>query len=306
MKSFAFATAVLLALSAGPLAAETDWSKVDQAFGKKGAAKPGDVYQVTFPRTDLQVTLDGVALKPGFALGTHVEFLPMGDRAMVMGDLVLTEAEINPVMKRLIEGGVEIAAIHNHLLRAQPPVMYMHVTATGDAGRIADTIRSALEQSKTPVAAAPPAPAPAPGAQPAAADLDLAAVEGALALKGTNNNGIYQFSAPRAEAVTDAGMTIPPAMGIATAINFQPTGGNKAAITGDFVLLGKEVNPVLRELRAHGIEVTALHSHMLQEEPRLLFMHFWAHDDATRLATGLRAALDKANMKKPEQVSGTK
>src|SRR3954466_14288547 len=171
MKAIVIATAALLSLAAAPArSADIDWSPVDQAFGKKGAPQAGEVYRVTFPRTDLQVTLDGVALKPGFALGTHIEFLPMGKQAMVMGDLVLTEAEVNPVMKKLIEGGVEIAAIHNHLLRAQPNVMYMHIGGSGDAGKLAQTIRAALEQSKTPLAA------PATASAPPAIDFDTGAV----------------------------------------------------------------------------------------------------------------------------------
>jgi len=293
MNKIAVATAALLGLAALPAhAADMDWSPVDQAFGKKGAAQPGDVYRVTFPRSDLQITLDGIALKPGFALGTHVEFLPMGSQAMVMGDLVLTDAEVNPVMKKLIEGGIEITAVHNHLLRAQPNVMYMHIGGSGDPGKLAQAIRSGLEQSKTPLTA-PPAASPPP-----AIDFDTGAVDATLGAKGNNNGGVYQFGIPRAEPIMEQGMAIPPSMGTAIAINFQPLGQGKAAITGDFVLLAQEVNPVLRALRANGIEVTALHSHMLDDQPHMYFMHFWAQDDALTLAKGLRAALDKANVKK--------
>jgi len=294
MNKIVAAAAALLALAALPAhAADMDWSSVDQAFGKKGAAQPGEVYRVTFPRSDLQITLDGVALKPGFALGTHVEFLPMGgNQAMVMGDLVLTDAEINPVMKKLIEGGVDITAIHNHLLRSQPNVMYMHIGGSGDPGKLAQTIRSALEQSKTPLTAAPAAN------PPPAIDFDTGAVDATLGAKGNNNGGVYQFAVPRAEPIMEQGMAMPPAMGTAIAINFQPLGQGKAAITGDFVLLAKEVNPVLQALRANGIEVTALHSHMLDDQPHMYFMHFWAQNDAVTLAKGLRAALDKANVKK--------
>ena len=292
MKPPVIATA-LLAFAAFPAhSADMDWSKVDQAFGKKGAPQAGDVYRLTFPRTDLQVTLDGVALKPGFALGTHVEFLPMGSQAMVMGDLVLTDAEVNPVMKKLIEGGIEISAIHNHLLREQPKVMYMHIGGTGDPGKLAQAIKAGLEQSKTPLAA------PAAASPPPAIDFDTAAVDAAMGAKGNNNGGVYQVSVPRAESIMEQGMAIPPAMGTGIGINFQPLGQGKAAVTGDFVLLAKEVNPVLQALRAGGIEVTALHSHMLDDEPHMYFMHFWGHDDAVTLARTLRTALDKANVKK--------
>ena len=293
MKIIIATGALILAMLATPVrAAEMDWSPVDAAFGKKGTAMPGGVYRVTFPRTDLQVALDGTTLKPGFALGTHVEFLPMGGQAMLMGDLVLLEPEISPVMKTLEEGGVQITAVHNHLLREQPKVMYMHIGGSGDPGKLAATIKAALAQSKTPLA--PPSAA----APPPAIDFDTAAVDAALGAKGNNNGGVYQFGIPRAEPIKEMGMELPPAMGVAHGINFQPLGGGKAAITGDFVLADKEVNPVLQTLRANGIEVTALHSHMLDDQPHMLFMHFWAQDDAVKLAKALGAALGKSSVKK--------
>jgi hypothetical protein len=192
-------------------------------------------------------------------------------------------------MKKLIENGIEISAIHNHLLRVQPNVMYMHVGGTGDPAKLAQAIRAGLELSKTPLTA------PAAASAPPAIEFDTAAVDSAMGAKGNNNGGVYQFSIPRAETITDQGMTMPPAMGTAIAINFQPLGGSKAAITGDFVMLAKEVNLVLQALRANGIEVTALHSHMLDDNPHMFFMHFWANDDAVKLAKGLRAGLDKTN-----------
>jgi hypothetical protein len=217
----------------------------------------------------------------------------MGDNGMVMGDLVLTMDEVSPVMKRLIEGGIEVTALHNHLLRNQPFTMYMHVLGHGDPVKLAATLHTALAESKTPFAA----PA-APAAAPPPIDLDTAAIDAALGAKGSNNGGVYQFGIPRAEPIKDGGMGVPPAMGSAVAINFQPTGDGKAAITGDFVLIAKEVNPVAKALREHGIEVTALHNHMLDDEPRLFFMHFWANDDAKKLAEGLKAALALVNIAK--------
>jgi hypothetical protein len=188
-------------------------------------------------------------------------------------------------MKKLVEGGIDVTALHNHLLRNQPFTMYMHVLGRGDPVQLAATLHTALAESKTPLAAAP-ALAPSPPI-----DLDTAALDAALGAKGTNIGGVYQFGIPRAEPIKDGGMGVPPAMGSAVAINFQPTGSGKAAITGDFVLIAKEVNPVAKALREHGIEVTALHNHMLDDEPRLFFMHFWANDDAKKLAEGLKAAL---------------
>ena len=278
-------------LCASASATDTDWSRVDQALGKKGTDQPGGVHKYGLPRSDLSVTVDGVAIKPALALGSWLAFQPAGEGAMVMGDLVLTDAEISPVMQRLIQGGVQITAIHNHLLRTSVPVFYMHVGGHGDPVKLAEALHAGLALSKTPLSQASAAPPAAP------LELDTAAIEQTLGYKGTPNGGVYQFSIPRAEPITAAGMAVPASMGTATALNFQPTGGGKAAITGDFVLLGSEVNPILKALRQHGIEVTALHSHMIDDSPHLYFMHFWANDDAKRLAQGLRAALDLANLR---------
>ena len=270
-------------------AQEVDWQKVDAAFARKAAVVAGDVHRYAFPRTDLQVTLEGVAIKPALALGGWVAFKPMHAGVMVMGDLVLLESEINPVMAKLIEGGLDITAVHNHLLRANPATFYMHVGGIGDPAKLAKAIHDALAVSKTPLAA----PA-APAAQPAI-DLDTAELDKIIGVKGNPVGGVYQFAVPRRDQVTQSGMTLTPVgpLGLAIAMGFQPTGNAKAAITGDFVMTADEVNPVLRTLRQNGIEVTALHSHMLDEQPRLFFMHFWANDDAIKLARGLRAALDK-------------
>jgi hypothetical protein len=269
-------------------AQDVNWDKVDAALGRK-AAVSGDVHRYAFPRTDLTVTLDGVTIKPALALGGWVAFKPAHGGAMVMGDLVLTEGEITPVLTTLTQNGLEITAIHNHVLRGNPATFYMHVGGHGDPEKLATAILQALQSSKTPLA-----PPPAPAAQPAI-DLDTAQLDQIVGAKGSQNGGVYQFTVPRRDAVNEGGMTIAPPgpMGVATAINFQPTGGGKAAITGDFVLTGDEVNPVIKALRAGGIEVTAIHSHMLDEQPRLIFMHFWANDDAQKLARGLRDALDK-------------
>jgi Domain of Unknown Function (DUF1259) len=269
-------------------AQEINWQQVDDALGRKPAVS-GDVHRYGFPRSDLSVTLDGVTIKPALALGGWVAFKPMHGEAMVMGDLVLLETEINPVMLKLIEGGLEITAVHNHLLRASPATFYMHVGGHGDPAKMAAVIHDALAASKTPLAAAPAA------AAPPAVDLDTAQLDQLIGAKGQANGGVYQFNVPRRDPVTEAGMPLtPPApLGAAIAINFQPTGGAKAAITGDFVLTNDEVNPVIKALRVNGIDVTAVHSHMLDEQPRLFFLHFWANDDALKLAKGLRAALDK-------------
>jgi hypothetical protein len=278
-------------LSTSALAAEIDWAKVDKALGRQGAAMPSDVHRYGFPRGDLHVTLDGVVLLPAFALGGWLAFKAEDDGAMVMGDVVLTEDEINPVMSKMLAGGIAVTAVHNHLLRAQPATFYMHVEGHGDVVRLATTLHDALAVSHTPLAA----PGAAAATKP---DVDVEQIEQVLGRKGNAVGAVLQFGFPRGDAITAAGMTVPPSLGTATAVNFQPTGGGKAAITGDFVLEAQEVEPVLAALRSAGIEVTALHNHMLNDEPRAFFVHFWANDDAVKLAHGIRAALDKVNVAK--------
>ena len=273
-------------------AAAPDWSAIAAALGKPGTDMNG-VYRVGLPRSDLHVTLDGVVLKPTLALGSWLAFAPMGDKTMVMGDLVLTEGEVGPVMKKLEEGGIDITALHNHLFRARPATFYMHVYAEGDAVTLAKALHDALMLSKTPFTAAP-----APTTPPKI-DLDTAAIDSALGGKGKIAGGVYQVGIPRSAPVTEHGMTVPPAMGSAEAINFQPTAKGSAAITGDFVLIASEVNPVLRALRENGIEVTALHNHMLDDEPRLFFMHFWANAPLPKLLAGLHAALSHVAVQAP-------
>jgi len=289
------ATIAILTLSFGQLctqamAAETDWKKVDLVFGRP-AAVSGNVHRYGLPRSDLKVSVDGVQIKPGFALGGWLAFEPMGDATMMMGDLVLTEREIAPVMSKLLAEGLQVTALHNHLLRANPPTFYMHVSGMGEPEQLARMTRLALEESATPLemGAAP---------APAGADLgiDTAKIDEAIGFKGRNNNGIYQFGVPRSDSIKQNGMAIPGAMGTAIAINFQPTGDGKAAITGDFVALAAEVNPLIKALRENGIEVTAIHNHMVGEEPRAFFIHFWANDDAVKLAKGLRAGLDAVHV----------
>jgi hypothetical protein len=284
-----------LFLAAAPLSAQSApaaWAAVDQALGRTGATQPDGIRRYGFPRSDLHVELDGVTIKPALALGGWVAFQPMGTSSVVMGDLVLTPEEVNPVMSELLKGGIHVTAVHNHLLRSVPQTIYMHVRGQGDPAQLAATLHSALALSRTPLAA------PAAAAPQAALDLDTGAVDRIIGRQGKANGGVYQFTIPRAEKIVEDGMAEPASMGTGTAINFQPLGAGKAATTGDFVLLASEVDPVMRALRSGGIEVTALHSHMLGEQPTIYFMHFWAVGDASRLAQGLRAALDRTNVQR--------
>lgn len=284
----AFATAVLFA--ATPSVAAPDWEAVDAVLGRPGTEQPGGIHRYSFPRSDLGVTLDGIRIEPAFALGSWLAFHEIGNKAVVMGDLVLTQEEVNPVLSRLLQGGVTITALHNHLLRSEPTTMYMHIHGQGDPATLAKTVRTALAASHTPLTP------PAAGDKEAPPALDVTTLDRIMRAKGQAGGGVYKFAFPRAESITDHGISVPAAMGLATSINFQPAATGKAAATGDFVLVESEITPVLTALRQNGIEVTALHNHLTGEQPRLFFMHFWGDADPEKLAAGLRQALDRMNL----------
>jgi hypothetical protein len=278
------------------LASEPAWKAVEAALGKSGQAQPGGVFRIGMPRTDLAVTVKGVPVKAGFALGSYAAFKPVGDQAMVMGDLVLLDQEVPAVMAGLFRGGLEVTAVHNHLNDMSPHVMYMHYEGHGEAVKLATALRQALSASGTPLGgggSAATAPAAGPG-------LDTKQIEQALGRTGRAlDGGVFQVTVPRAEVITEMGVQLLPAMGVTTVMNFQPTADGKAAITGDFVLIDKEVNAVARTLLQHGIDVTAIHNHGLMDVPRLFYMHFWANDDPIKLSQGLKAALGQTNSAKP-------
>ena len=293
---YAISLLVATVIIAGPGlagAVDPDWKAVEQALGKTGQLQTGDVFRIGMPRTDLTVTVKGVPVKAPFALGSYAAFKQIGSQAMVMGDLVLLDQEVPPVMSGLFAGGLEVTAVHNHLNEMSPHVMYMHYEGHGDAVQLAKALRQALSASGTPFgASAPSAPATAPG-------LDPKQIEQALGRVGRDiGGGVFQVTVPRAEAITEMGHPLLPAMGVTTVLNFQPTADGKAAITGDFVLIDKEVNPVAQTLLQNGIDVTAIHNHGLMDMPRLFYMHFWATDDPAKLARGLKAALDQTKSQK--------
>jgi hypothetical protein len=264
-----------------------DTGAIDRALGRPGQAMPGDVYRVAFPRTDLDVTVGDVKVKAGFALGSWAAFKSLGVLgAAAHGDLVLTDTEINPVISALQQHNFEITALHNHLINESPSVMYLHFWGKGDAATLAASVKDALSKTNTPIG--PPA---SPVATTAADDLPADQIQQAIGLKGTVTNGVLGLSQPRPETIQMMGVTLPPSMGMATAINFQSAGGGKVAATGDFVMIADEVNRVARALRQHDIAITALHNHMLHGSPELYFMHFWGEGDATAVAAGLKAAL---------------
>ena len=274
--------------------AAAGWTEVENALGRKGAPQDGDVMRFSFPRRDLRVTIEGVQIRPALALGSWAAFKRVGGgHTMVMGDLVLLESEVNDVISELQKGGVEQTALHNHVLMESPGTMYLHISGHGDEQKIAAAIRAALGRTATPMDTTVSGPAPA-------IDIDTAAIARILGHSGRANGGVYGVNVPRAETIREGRNVVPASMGLATVINFQPTGNGRAAITGDFVMTSAEVNRVIRALRANDIRITALHSHMLTETPRLFFMHFWANDDALELTRGLRAALNETNSRRSQ------
>jgi Domain of Unknown Function (DUF1259) len=296
MKQYIFACVIALlstALVAQNAPAGLDTAAIDKAIGKPGQAMPGDVYRIAFPRSDLNVTVGSVKVKPGLALGGWAAFKANGSGAVAHGDLVLTGPEINPVISALQQHNFDITALHNHLINESPSVMYLHFWGQGNAATLAASLKDALSKTKTPMTAPSPAPTATAGA---ADDLPADRIQQAIGLKGTVNNGVLGLSVPRPETIQMMGVTLPPSMGMATAINFQSAGGGKVAATGDFVMIADEVNRVARQLRQHDIAITALHNHILHGSPDLYFMHFWGEGEPATVTAGLKAAI--AELKK--------
>ena len=285
----AFSCAFAFFLITRTASSEASWDAIDKALGQTGKSLPGDVHRYGWPRRDLEVTMGGVRVEPALALGSWAGFRMAGEgQAMAMGDLVLLASEVNPVIQALQAGGVDVLAVHNHLSGETPEVVYVHFGGHGQPEAIAKTLRSTLETTKTPLSPPSGAPAELSAAEKAAFDK----IQEVLGRKGSMAGRVLQVGVPRAAKIEEGGVEVPPSQGMATAMNFQVV-GSRVATTGDFVLIADEVNPVIRELEAHGIQVTALHSHMLRESPRLFFMHFWGLDDPAKVAEGLKAALGK-------------
>lgn len=285
---------LMLFASIGIFAQQEDWSGVEKILGKKGTVQD-KVFKISYPRSDLNVKVGDFPVAPGLALGSWIGFIKnsggmtMNGNTMMMGDLVLLEKEVGPVISKLQSQDLQVTAIHNHLLNEQPAIKYVHFSGQGDAEKLAQEIKSVLDVTGTPITSPPTQSKQTPP--------DWSSVEAVLGSTGKKNGNLLQYSFARNEKLTESGMEMPPSMGMAIAINFQMS-DNNAAITGDFVLLDKEVNPVMKALTDNGIAVTALHNHMLYDNPRLFMMHFWAVGDPGKLAKGLKAALDLTNTKK--------
>ncbi|EST35083.1 DUF1259 domain-containing protein [Streptomyces roseochromogenus] len=264
---------------------EKDWKPVADALGRTGTLMKGTVYHIALPRKDLKVTTEGVAIKPGLSLGGYANFAKYHDGTMLMGDLVVTEDELPKVTDALQAAGIEQTALHKHLLQQSPAIWWTHVHAMGDPVKLAQGLKSALDAT-----AIPPASPPPPTQPPIA--LDTAGIDKALGRKGTTDGGIYKFTVARNQTVNDGTHVLPPALGLTTGINFQPLGGNKAAINGDFVMTAPEVQKVIQALRKGNIDIVELHNHSLTDQPRLFYLHYWATADGVTLAKALRPALE--------------
>ena len=289
----------LLAVTAAPAVRgqDVDWEAADSAMGRAGHAAGGGVHKYSMPRTDLEVKVRGVTVRPALALGSWLAMKPRADGGVVaIGDFVLTQDEVGPVMSKLQEGGITRTALHNHLLFETPRVMFMHVHGEGSPVAIARSVRAALALTGTPGFGGGGAVSGASGANVGAASLDTSGIARVLGRAGGWSGGVYKVSFPRAGPIHSSGIEVLPSMGAGISLGFQPMGEGRAAATGDFVLVGSEVNPVLAALREHGILVTALHNHMLFDDPHLFFVHFWGVGDAVQLARGLRAALEHVDV----------
>jgi len=267
----------------------SDWTDVAEALGRGGDMKRDLMYHTALPRNDLSVISRGILVKPELALGSHVSFVRYADGStMTMGDLVVTERELQPFLDVLHQKGLAVTAIHKHLLSQMPDIWWVHVHAHGhDPVAIARGLRAAFDRTGT-----PPPQRPAKSSH----TLDTARIDAALGVKGTYDDGIYKSLFIRREPIIEGGVVLPPGLGSTTAFNWQPLGAGRAAISGDLAMVAEEVQDVLAALRHAGTELVELHNHGLRDEPRLFFTHFWAVGDGVELARGLRAAVDVTNV----------
>lgn len=281
-----------VAMSATPVFAQSgDWHQaVDQALAK-GAAKPDDIYSVSMPRDDLRITRAGVPLRSAMDFSSGISFKPMGDAVMAMGELAVTDDEVAGVLTRLEQHGIEVAAVHKHVLKTIPPMMWIHVKAHGDAATIAANVKDALSATGTRF------PSQSAGASPPTG-LRTAALSEIVGSKGEETGGVLQFRLPIVQGIRESGMDLPAGMGPQIELNMQSVGSGRAVATGEFPVVAAQVNPVVRTMREQGFEVVEVHNHMLTEEPRMFWVHFWGADEPARLATRMRTVVDIVPTKK--------
>jgi hypothetical protein len=282
---------VLLVVSTGAQGeTRLNTEAIDKAMGVAGQVQ-GDVYKISLPRTDLSISIDQVKLKARFALGSWIAFKVSEKATVAHGDLVLIEDEVGQVLQKFEQDGITLTALHNHVIRESPKVMYLHFWAEGDAGQLAMKLRRALSVTKTPFGK-PDMVQNIQSHSPTGEELPAERIQGVLGQKGTVKDGVLSVTVPHPGTIRMRDVDLPSSMGMATAINVQAGAVGKVAATGDFVLSAKEVSAVASALTRHDIQVTALHNHLVHSSPDLYFMHFWAHDSPDRVAQGLKAGLD--------------
>lgn len=282
------ATPVIISAMAQQTAAAVDWSPVNKAFGLAGDVKQDGVVKYSIPR-NLTVTLDGVRLAPGSDMSHDFEFMRTNGGAMMIGELALTEDEIPAVREKLARANISMTALHEHLLHESPLILWLHVQGNGDPVRMATGIRDIVTSLRSEGVAA---------VDTQAAGLDSARLDSIMEAKGESGEGVYAYSIPRSDVTLMDGFIMPVEMDLSSEISFQPLGGGTALTIAELPLEAGEVEPVLRSLSSGGFEVTALHSHMLTEEPRLFYLHGWKKGDAAENAKALSSALEMTNRAK--------
>ncbi len=284
------------AARAAPPGPTLDTARIEQLTGAKGQldAREG-VFKVSVPRSDLQVTVAGARMSPPMGLTSWAAFRGSPGRAMVMGDLVVTEDQVNPVMSVALESGLAVTALHNHFLWDSPRIMFMHIGGTGDEKALASGVGKVFETMKA-TAGGKGVVSSAAGIDPAATSLDPAKIDAALGVKGTLAQGVYKVVLGRATRMD--GDEVGNAMGVNTWAAFVGS-DDRAVVDGDFAMLEPELQPVLQALRGAGIDVVAIHQHMVGEQPRIVFLHYWGVGSTQALARGLRAALARTATPRP-------
>lgn len=265
------------------------WKPAEKAMGEKGKANPDGTIKFTIPMT-LNVTLDGIKLNQASDRSHDFDFMRAGDKAMMVGEIGVTEEEVKNVSDMVLQSGLQVTAIHNHLLRTSPHIMWMHIYGYGDPVDMAKKTRNITDYVNRDSFASESEKFQSKG-------INTTELDRIIGDKGSAEGGDYNYDIPRADKIQMNGYTLSPVMDVSTMISFQPLGKGGAAVIGEFVLEENEVEPVVRTLTANGIEVTALHSHMITEQPRLFYVHCWATGDATELAGIMHEALNETNSK---------
>ena len=269
-------------------AESSNWTTVERVIGNNGTVLPDGTFMISLPRNDVQIIVGDIKLNREMAMDSWIVFADMGHETMMMGDLTLTTPELWIVQNQLLQEGVEISAIHNILNNETPQVFDLHISGKGDPVKMAEAVNNATKAAR--ITFSRSSSDPVTQNFPGKTDIDQI-----LMANGKVEGEVLQYSIPRMEKITEDGMELAPYMDVATQLKFQALPEDEAAVTGEFVMTGDEVEPVLRTLNANSIHVTALHMHMLTEEPRLFYLHFWAVGDRLALARGLRDAVNQTN-----------